>query len=70
MDMPRYEIVELDIYDDFFFPTIEEYNTKDELRKRLQELLVTHQIIEISDQVYKNRRDTVCIALERKKQDI
>ena len=69
MDMPRYEIVELDIYDDFF-PTIEEYNIKDELRKRLQELLVTHDIIEISDQVYRNRRDTVCIALERKKQDI
>lgn len=48
MDMPKYEIVELDIYDDFF-PTIEEYNIKDELRKRLQELLVTHDIIEISD---------------------
>lgn len=48
MDMLRYAIVELDIYDDFF-PTIEEYTSKDELRKRLQELLLTHDIIEISD---------------------
>ena len=34
---------------DEFFPVLEEYNIKDELRKRLQELLVTHDIIEISD---------------------
>lgn len=69
MDMLRYAIVELDIYDDFF-PTIEEYTSKDELRKRLKELLLTHDIIEISDQVYRNRRDTVCIALDRKKQEV
>lgn len=48
MDMTRYAIVELEIYDDLF-PTIEEYTSKDELRKRLQELLPTHNIVEISD---------------------
>ena len=45
MLLTKPSIVELQIFDDFF-PTLEEYKSIDELKKRLQELLKTYDVVE------------------------
>ena len=52
---------------DDFFPVLEEYTNGSEARRRLDELKLTHDVCEVTDNLLKDRVNSVSIVFEERK---